>query len=1236
MSGPMVWSKAALALFDLQGPTAVSAGAGSGKTTCLVELCLRLLSGEALGVPCDPAELVAITFTEKAAAELDERLRAAVALRARVAPAGSEDGRIWRARLDGLDRMAIGTIHGFAGRLLREHALEAGLDPELQVLDEETAGAWRRDAARAALLAALDAGHASVQHLAASYGAGGRREGLADAVADLARERATFGERDALVPAPDDVAGALGARQAAVAAAEALLAGRREVKSATGVAAMEALAAALGALGEDRDGPLRAQALSRAAALAEAVRSWRVGSSEAARAGKAELLRTCEAFAPLAAEVLAASQKRAWCELVTATEARYATRKRGARAVDFDDLLVGARDLLRSDPGLLRELRSRLRALLVDEYQDVNPVQDEIFQLLSGGGSDGAAPKLVAVGDLKQSIYRFRGADVAVFRGVIERFETRPPGRVLHLAENHRSSPAVLELVNEVFARCMQPAGGDPRPYELSFREEDRLVARRPPGDALACELLEDGEGGSAPERRAREAIAIAARIAALAGGAGVAVRERGDGKEEQLRRPRLADMAILFRRLTQVEEYVRALRAAGIPYRLGRGGGFYQAPEVRDLGELLQTLAAPDDALAWAAVLRSPWCGVCDGVLFALARRGLGTLARRTPEEVVEELEGMLAPLTASGDDRPDSPSPLSVAPPEVARSRRAPTSTSGETERLLRFLRVWHQLRGRVDRMAVHELLRSAMDALDLEAAHLSAPDGERRLANLRKALGLAERFASTGGAASGFAARLRMMAARPPREPEAEVEAADAVALLSVHQAKGLEWPIVFVPDLGASSRSDARRALRDASGALAAAFLDADADCHHVTRSLQLAREEARRAAAAESRRLLYVALTRARDRLVLSGEAARGGDTWRGLVEAGLAARPELVVRIPVEQAANSTSTSTANTTAKSAPLPDPLPAARGEGAGRSNSTPIPTRTFAPPRLAPPPALRAVRVAVTELAEHARCPRRVYLARHLGLPERGPPGGATQDDPDRASARGTLAHAMLSEVDLAASPLERRPQLQAVALRRGYDPGSPGVRRIQGDVARFLESEPGRRLGRAAQAGQLRREVPFLLRLDGDGAPSCYLVGAIDALVEDRRGIEVIDFKYALARPGAAERYRLQLLAYALAAGRAFPEHHVIARLQFLRGGCAAVDVTPTTAELRRFAREAPRLAALAYTGADLGRTPHELGRDEQRCRGEGCGYVARCFPPAPRSSSPTQRTSLAKLGSSTP
>lgn len=202
--------------------------------------------------------------------------------------------------------------------------------------------------------------------------------------------------------------------------------------------------------------------------------------------------------------------------------------------------------------------------------------------------------------------------------------------------------------------------------------------------------------------------------------------------------------------------------------------------------------------------------------------------------------------------------------------------------------------------------------------------------------------------------------------------------------------------------------------------------------------------------------------------------------------------------------------------------------------------------------------------------------------------------------------------MIAEVELGAPPLERRAQLAAAAGRRGYDPHSRGVRRIIADVARFLDSAPGLRLTRAALAGALRREVPFLLRLDGDGMPSCYLVGAVDALVEERKAVVVLDFKYAMARAGAGERYRFQLLAYALAASRALPGRKVTVSLQFLRGSFATVDLAPSPADLDRFAREVPRLAAAAHGGADLSRSPAELGRDEARCRQEGCGYVRRC------------------------
>jgi ATP-dependent exoDNAse (exonuclease V) beta subunit len=922
-----------------------------------------------------------------------------------------------------------------------------------------------------------------------------------------------------------------------------------------------------------RSGPVSASSLAALGRLAEAATGRAGGKGEAhLRALRDEVAERWKALELGAAEALGAVQRLGLAGLVSEAERRYAAAKRAARALDFDDLLVEARDLLTRDAALRAELRTRLRALLVDEYQDVNGVQQALLDLLAGAGLEGdpPGPVAVAVGDLKQSIYRFRGADVGVFAGVVERLGAPGgSGRVLRLTENHRSSGAILELVNAVSEVALRPPPGlAPRPYEIRFEPGDRLLARRPPRPAAATDLLVDGQPGNAEARREREAAALAERIRAVVSGrAGVAVMERGPDGQERPRRPRHGDVAVLLRRLTALGPYERALRAAGIPLKVARGGGFYQAAEVRDLAELLASLFDPRDEAAWAALLRSPLCAVRDGSLVQLAAFGLPRLAELGGEAL-------------HGPARPGGP----------------PALPEEEAARLLRFLSTWRRLRAVRDRLRPDELLSAAAEALDLEAALLAAPDGERRRRNLQKAIALARAFGRRGGSGAELAARWRELASRPPREPEADLDGGDSVAILTIHQAKGLEWPVVLVPDLGARPRSDADRAALDAAGRVCAAWYDPAAEAFRTTASLAEAREEGRRGASAEARRLLYVALTRARDHLVLSGEG--GEESWRGLIEEAVGSRAELVRRIPVEVGVEV-----------------------GVGVGVEVEVEVGVGVevdLRPPRLSPPAPLSAVRLSVTDLAEYARCPRRHHLARRLGLAEpKGERGGALDDDPARATARGTLAHAMLAEADLAAPPLERRAHLAAVAARRGYDVASPGVGRIVREVSRFLDAPGGRWLAEAATSGRLRREVPFLLRLEpAAGQPACYLHGAIDALVAaPRRGgaLQVVDFKYAMARPGSAERYRLQLLAYAAAAARAHGGAPVEARLQFLRGDLRAVDLTPSPAALARFLAEAPRLAGEASRGAG-DRSPEALGRTEAACRADGCGFVARCHP----------------------
>jgi ATP-dependent exoDNAse (exonuclease V) beta subunit len=1158
------WSEAARALFELRADTAVSAGAGSGKTTALVELCVRLLSGEATGTPLDPGQVAAITFTEKAAAELVERLRAAVGKRARRA-AGGPEAAAWTERLRGLDRMAVGTIHNFCGRLLRERALEAGLDPEFTVLDEAAAPPLLEAAARGAVVAALDAAEPEVTALCAGYGA----EGLAGQVAALLRERSVRGLRGAQPVAVGSPEAFTAARSALLAAAAEVVAARAEARTASAGQLVERVARALEALApDDGTGVMTAAAVARLVALGAAAKPVARGNGmERLKAGATALDAAGQALPGLAAEAWGRPQREALAALVGEAERRYAEGCRAVRGLDFDGLLTATRDLLAGNRTLLAELRVRLRALLVDEYQDVNGVQQAIFELLTApreGLPDG--PIAVAVGDLKQSIYGFRGADVGVFAGLVGRLGGGA-GRVLRLTDNHRSAPAVVELVNRLSTAALQPpAGLPPRPFEIAFRPEDRLVASRPVTAAPAAELLEDGAPGSGAERREREAVAVAARIGALVSGrAGLPVMERGADRLERPRRPRFGDVAILFRRTTALSVYERALRAAGVPVRLARGA-FHQAPEVRDLGELLTSLTDPGDELAWAALLRSPLCAVSDATLLELAALPLSAL----PAAGAALLDGLALP--------------------------------EAERRRLDRFLAAWRGLRPLRDRLPPGALLTRAVEALDLDAALAAGPDGERRRRNLEKGLALAARFGERGGTAAELGVRLRWLATQPPREPEADLDDADAVTLLSVHAAKGLEWPIVFLPDLAAPTRSDADRARLDQEGLLCADWYDPSSAGFVRTPSLEAAREEAKRASAAESRRLLYVALTRARDLLVLSGEGRPRQDGtrtfpgWRGLLEEAIAADPALALRIPLADTAS----------AAHGPAVEAPPAA----------TPLPA-ALATPRLAGPSPPPASRLAVTQLAEYARCPRRHHLTRVLGLVEpTGLHGGATDDDPARATSRGTLAHAMLAELELTAPPLAQRAQLAAVAARRGYDPADPGVVKIRDEMIRFLAAPPGLALVAAAAEGRLRREVPFLLRLDGagTGAPACYLNGAIDALVAPRPGGRtlVLDFKYALPRAEAAERYRVQLEAYALAASRAIGGGPVEARLQFLRGDFSSLDVTPTAAALAGLAREAPGLA-LGVARGDGDRPPEALGRDRARCGAEGCGFVERCF-----------------------
>jgi ATP-dependent exoDNAse (exonuclease V) beta subunit len=808
-------------------------------------------------------------------------------------------------------------------------------------------------------------------------------------------------------------------------------------------------------------------------------------------------------------------------------------------ALDFDDLTRLCRELLAGNPAARAAERERVGALLVDEFQDTSRAQIEIFELLAG-----ERPAIV-VGDRKQSIYEFRGADVASAQGYAGRLLARGAERLI-LGESRRSRAALVEFANLLFSRALASSADA---FDTPFSNEDALTPFRPRGPEGACAELIDVPGAGVEA----EADMVARRIASLlAPGA----PERIYDRDESPRPVRGGDVALLFRKFTNLEAFRRALLRRRIPHLVYKGRGFHGAREVMDLVALLAAAVDPDDHLAIASVLRAPFGPLSDDALVLLAQR------RWTLDDGAD----------LAADD----------------------------AEALARLRGLMRALRREVDRLGPAALLEAALAETDYVAACAGGLYGEQAAANVEKLLGFAREAELRGDGVRAFLASLRQLADEDAREAEAAVvEERDphAVRLLTVHAAKGLEFPVVFVPECASPSfNAGAERVLLDADLGLGLKARGADGKRRWGAQGSALsARRRSRELA--QMRRLLYVAVTRARDLLVLSGRAARKEESWRFWIDqiASEAIKAGLlkVVRDP----------GAAQAFAQGGPPVDPEALAALQPAHHADVA----------RLAAPAAAAAATVAapVTQLADAAVCARRYQLLHELRLAERPDPEHPLPDplgdDPGSpATALGTLAHRLLELVPLKLDGAQRREELERVLALEGEDPAAHAE--VLGAACDFLDSPLGRRMA-AAKPGRVQREQPFTLRLSRPGAPELLLRGQIDALFIDEE-VTVVDYKLSQARDTA--RYAAQLDAYALAAHELLAEAPRAVRtgVVFLRSrGAPFVEHAPAAPEETR-----RRLLDAAQAIAEGRRTGRWPLVDPARCSEIGCGFIRRCHP----------------------
>ncbi|MCC6420355.1 MAG: UvrD-helicase domain-containing protein [Gemmataceae bacterium] len=829
------------AVFRREVSVLLSSGAGCGKTHVLTRRYLSHLEEDGAAV----SQIVAITFTERAARQMRDRIRKAA--QAHLERAATDDKvRRWDDHLRGLETAQISTIHAFCGNLLRQHAVEAGLDPRFEILEDYLAANLRREALVACLQGLLTAETSvgrDLRELILLYG----WRSTVEAVTGLT-EASEAAQRLPLAELPPT---ALAADWRERARRELLPRYVRYLTAATPKIArclwllrttpcLGPKMAANVALLLDRL-PRLAEAADLAAAVKELTEAARVGT-ERAKAWPSEevyeiikdaltdfrdsLPKRLSLFLEEPEDLVTAAETGQRFARVAEEAARaYRQLKRRHGVVDFDDLLVRSRDLLRDHPDVRERLQRRFQFLLIDELQDTDPVQMEFVELLAGAGLTGG--RLFAVGDHSQSIYRFRQADVKLFQQLKRRM---PHEGRLDLTVNFRSQPAILNFANALFGPGSVPRANDLEDYEPLQPHHAQVN----PGSCVEFLWAPREERELVAEARGREADWIARRIATLIANREELVVERASGREA-LRPVRLGDVVLLFRSMTNVQLYETALRRHGLDYYLVGGRAFFAQQEIYDLLNLLRALENPQDAVSLAGTLRSPFCCLSDEALFVLTRSSGGPWATLHDEAVCTRL----------------------------------PNDQQARAARARRFLDRWHALK---DRLPIARLLGEIFADSGYDAATQFEFLGDRKLANLWKLTDMARTFDRSGlfGLAE-FIGRLGELVRSQPREEQAatQPESADVVRLMTIHQAKGLEFPVVFVPDITAGGGPPHRPvAVRDArlGCVVRPPAEDPPPFTDFAWRAWEMAEtvEDWR-----EDLRTLYVACTRAMDYLVLS-------------------------------------------------------------------------------------------------------------------------------------------------------------------------------------------------------------------------------------------------------------------------------------------------------------------------------------------------------------------------------
>lgn len=1135
-----------IAAHTLDRHLSVTAGPGAGKTFVLVERYLEILRTKKVSVE----NIVAITFTNRAANEMRQRVRDRIDGLLRTS--SDQQRRIWLRHKRTLEGAVITTIHGLCSRLLHEFPVEANVDPQFVLLDEHQAIMMLEAVIEESLTEAIHSGDETILQFTQGTG----RAALAKALGELHRKyrdqglslevlaeltaRAHASEIDyfgTLKQLDAEVSQLLGAARLSTKAEEKRLQFKREWPALRTILAQPPTENTIGRYTQAIEDFWDARPKKGTHPAIERIDPLLWGEDP----GGSDCLRG--KLPTIGFDLLARKYALALLALLHDVAARLDAEKHRLSVLDFDDLQLRTLKLL-DDPTVLARVAERYRYFLVDEFQDTNGLQrDLLTKLALARGAN-----LFIVGDRKQSIYGFRGADVDVFSEMTKAIEAAG-GVHQPLRFNFRSQLPLIAALNFLFAHVFQRREdtGTAAPGELGYVEHEPSIAVRdaetaPPHVEFILSAVNEDENASGYSRyrragaaaHERDAEQVAARIKTLVRGTDFSLSQEKGNTDLSLPRVQYKDIAVLLRVFTGVWTYESALRRAGIPYLTVQGKGFYQREEITDLIQLLRFLDNTTDELALAAILRSPLGGISDNTLLALR----------------------CAPWT----DEEGEPSRLRRRNLLRALRRHREIKLIDEDEHLaLERIATWLEaMIARRNRYGIADLLRYAVSSSEFLTIVAANFDGPQRVTNIEKLFRLAEQFEKSGHLIRDFVHYVEEFEAIGGREGEGQMdESANVVRLMTIHQAKGLEFPVVIIPDLHREPNRREFAFVLDRHKGMTVRVPDGRGRSVRGSLFNKLGQRNRWREDF-ESMRLLYVAATRAKDRLIFTGAVEQKrlenldkselwvGWLWRaldleqhspdGVVQLGDDARVQITIDRAGSASASPASSESSEVRTDAGGTPA-LPASTG-------SVPEVFPLLQPIAPQAGPVLR--RFTVTQLINFQRCARQYYFERMLRTPgkeERAVWNDAEAPEPPAnltATLKGAVIHRFCEtyvvsddpETRLRRSFAEVKAQRQTELAGRAFDINDEeAVRTLLPLAQNYLSSDVFRRVAEVATtsiddpSGEYQRlkpapqsspglwsELRFRLR-----RPRGVLTGTIDKLLITEAGdgmvdVEIIDFK----------------------------------------------------------------------------------------------------------------------------